>query len=101
MGRSSLRASLIAIAHKKKIKYGCITISIQPFSPKAMDGKTQPSKVYIATNMNNVRSEKDYTTQEEDQNNQQWGEEFVVAKLLHIAKTIQHPTSKNLPTYRP
>jgi hypothetical protein len=61
MGRSSLRASLITIVHKKKIKYGFITISIWPFNPKAMDGKTQPLEVYIATNMNNVGSEKNYT----------------------------------------
>ncbi len=98
MGRSSLRASLIAIKHPK---YGFITISIQAFNPKAMDGKTQPLEVYITTNMNNVGSEKDYTTQEEDKNNQQQGKEFVVAELFHIVKTIQHPTSKNLPTYRP
>jgi hypothetical protein len=35
--------------------------------------------------VNNVRSEEDYITKEEAKNAQQWGEEFVVVELLHIA----------------
>jgi hypothetical protein len=39
-----------------------------------MDGKTRPLQIYITTNMNNVGSEKYYTTKEEVENNQQLGE---------------------------
>ncbi len=38
---------------------------------------------------------------EEVENNQQWGEDSAVANLFHIGETIQHPTFKNLPIYRP
>jgi hypothetical protein len=44
-----------------------------------MDGKTRPLQIYITTNMNNARSEKDYTTEEEIENNQQWGEKNIIA----------------------
>jgi hypothetical protein len=67
-----------------------------------MDSKTRPSKVYTTSiNINNAKSEEDYTIEEETKNNQQRGENFVAAKLLHIGETIQHLTSENLPTYRP
>jgi hypothetical protein len=62
-----------------------------------MDSNTRPSKVYtIATNINNAKIEEDYTTKEEGENNQQWGEDFAIAKLFHIGSTS---TSKDLPTY--
>jgi hypothetical protein len=65
-----------------------------------MDSKTRPLEVYtIASNINNAKSEEDYTTEEEVENNQQWGEDFVVVELFHIGETIQHPTFKNLPMY--
>ncbi len=48
-----------------------------------MDSKTRPSKVYtIAVNSNNARSEKDYTTEEEIENNQHWGEKNCYCKAF-------------------
>jgi hypothetical protein len=53
-----------------------------------MDIKTRPLEVYtIVANINNVKNEEDCTTKEEVENNQQWGEDFVVAKLFHIGST--------------
>jgi hypothetical protein len=44
------------------------------YQPKAMDSNIRPSKVYNATiNINNAKSEKNYKTKEEVENNQQWG----------------------------
>jgi hypothetical protein len=37
---------------KKNIKVGFKAIGIWLFNPKAMDNKTQPSKIYIATSIN-------------------------------------------------
>jgi len=66
-----------------------------------MDSKTRPSKVYTTVvNIHNSKSEKNYTTKEETDNNQQWGEDYATAKLLHIGETVQHPTFEDLPTYR-
>jgi hypothetical protein len=62
-----------------------------------MGNKTKPSKVYITTNVNNVRNEKDYTIEQEVENNPQWGEESIVADLFYIIKTNQHPRSEDLP----
>jgi hypothetical protein len=61
-----------------------------------MDNKTKPLKVYIATNVNNARSEEYYTTKEEVENNLQSGEKSTTTEL-HITKTNQHPRSKDLP----
>jgi hypothetical protein len=36
-----------------------------------MDNKTKPLEVYIATNVNNVRNENNYTIKEETKNNPQ------------------------------
>ncbi len=73
MGGSSLRA----IIEQKDIKSGFKTRSIWPINPKAMDTNTRPLEVYTApTNINNARSEKDYTTKDETKNNQQWAEDF-------------------------
>jgi hypothetical protein len=48
---------------QKNIKFGFKTTCIWLINPKVMDSKTRPSKVYtIAININNARSEKDYTT---------------------------------------
>jgi hypothetical protein len=44
-----------------------------------MDGKTLPLEIYIITNMNNARSEKNYTTENKVENNQQWGEKPIIA----------------------
>jgi hypothetical protein len=49
--------------------------------------------------MNNARSEIDYTKKEEVENNSQWGEESTIIKVLHIARTNQHPTFEDLPIY--
>jgi hypothetical protein len=57
-----------------------------------MDGKTRPLEVYTRVNVNNVGSEKDYTLKEEIENDQQWGNESIVTKLVHIIKIIQHLT---------
>jgi hypothetical protein len=62
-----------------------------------MDNKTKTLKVYIVANMNNARSENNYTTMGEVENNSQWGEEFTITKVIHIVETNQHPTFKNLP----
>jgi hypothetical protein len=37
--------------------------------------------------VSNVRSEKDYTIEEEIKNNLQWGEESIVVELFHIVET--------------
>jgi len=50
--------------------------------------------------MKNARNEKDYTIEKEAKSNQQRGEESIIAKLFHIAKISQHPTSEELPTYK-
>ncbi len=52
-----------------------------------MDNRTNPLKVYIATNVSNVGNEEDYTIEEEVENNLQWGEESIAAKLFHIVET--------------
>jgi hypothetical protein len=72
---------------KQNIKSGFRTIGIWPLNPKTMDNKIRPSKVYTITNMNNVGNEKNYTTEEEAENNPQWGEKFVAKKFLHKTKT--------------
>jgi hypothetical protein len=62
-----------------------------------MDNKTQPSKIYTSTNINNHGSDqKEYTSNEQtDHNqNQQWREESVVVKLLHIVETSIHQTTR-------
>jgi hypothetical protein len=41
-----------------------------------MDSKTKTLEVYIATHMNNVTGEKNYTTKEEVENNPQWGRNY-------------------------
>jgi hypothetical protein len=67
-----------------------------------MDNKTWPSKIYTATSINNHgNDQKEYTLDEETNCNQsqQWKEEFVVAKFLHIVKTLIHQiTLKDHPT---
>jgi hypothetical protein len=51
---------------KKNIKSRFKTLGIWPINPKAMDSNIKPSKVYIiTTNINNAKSEEDYTTKEE------------------------------------
>jgi len=57
MGGLSLRA----IIHQKKIRFGFRTTGIWPLNPKAMDNKIIPSKVYTELNLNNARSEDEYT----------------------------------------
>jgi hypothetical protein len=80
--------NLKIIIHQKKFKFGFTRI--WPLNPKAMDNKTRPSKVYIELNLNNVRNEEEYTTENEAENNPQWGEESIITKLLHIVETHQH-----------
>ncbi len=72
------------------------TTSIWPLNLKAMGNKTKPSKVYTTTNVNNVGNEKDYTIEQEVENNPQWGEEFIATKLFHIIKKYQHLRFENL-----
>jgi hypothetical protein len=48
-------------------------------NPKAIDDKTSPSKDYIAINFNNVGIEKEYTIENEVENNPQWGKKFINA----------------------
>jgi hypothetical protein len=78
---------------KKNIKAGFKVTNIWPFNPKAIDNKIQLSKIYISTNINNHGSDQNkYTSNEETNCNQsqQWREEFVATKLLHVAKTSIH-----------
>jgi hypothetical protein len=49
-----------------------------PLNPKVMDNKTRPLEVYTIVNLNNVGSEKEYTIENEVENNPQWGKEFDV-----------------------
>jgi len=52
-----------------------------------MDNDIRPLEVYIvAININNARNEKDYTTKEEVENNQQSKEDFAIVELLHIGE---------------
>jgi len=95
IGRSCLKIT----THKKKIKFGFRIIKIWPLNPKAMHNKTKPLKVYTIANMNNARSENNYTTKEEVENNFQWGEEFTITEVFHITKTYHHPTFENLSIY--
>ncbi len=60
-----------------------------------MDSKIQPLKIYITTSINDQKNENDYINEEIGQN-QIWGEEFVVVKLLH--KTIQQIIGEDLLT---
>ncbi len=69
----------------KKIKSGFRNIGIWAFNLKATNGKIWPLEVCTITKMNNVGSEEDYTSKEETKNTQQWGEEFFVIELFHIA----------------
>jgi hypothetical protein len=57
MGGLSLRA----IIHPRKIRFGIKTIGIWPLNPKAMDNKIISSEVDIELNLNNAKSEKEYT----------------------------------------
>jgi hypothetical protein len=78
---------------KKNIKVGFKVTSIWPFNSKAMDNKTQRSKFYIATNINNHGSDQEEYTLDEETNcnqSQQWREEFATVELLHITKTLVH-----------
>jgi hypothetical protein len=81
------KLGLITIIHKNKIRFGFRTTCIWPLNPKAIDNKIRPSKVYIATNLNNGRNEKDYIIEDEVKNNPQWGEGFVIIKLMHAIET--------------
>jgi hypothetical protein len=51
-----------------------------------MDNKTAPSKVYIATNLNNAGNEENYTTKKEIENNLQWGKESTIVEFFHIVE---------------
>jgi hypothetical protein len=83
MGGLGLRT----ITHIKNIKFGFKTTWIWPLNPKVMDNKIRPLKVYTVANLKNARSEKNYTTKEEVENNPQRGKEFATTKFLYITKT--------------
>jgi len=89
---------------KKNIKVGFKVVGIWPFNPKVMDNKTQPSKIYTTTSIDNHGNDQEEYTSNEQTNhnqNQQWREEFVVAKLFHIAETSIHQTTfESHPTNR-
>jgi hypothetical protein len=62
-----------------------------------MDNKTQPLEIYTSTNINNHgNDQEEYTLDEQTYHNQnqQWREEFVVVKLIHIAETSIHQTTR-------
>jgi len=86
---------------KKNTRSRFRTTKMWPLNPKVMDNKTRPSKVYIVVNLNNARSEKEYTIENEVKNNPYWGNKYVVAEFLHMIETYQHPTSKDPPIYKP
>jgi hypothetical protein len=87
---------------KKNINVGFKATCIWPFNPKAMDNKLRPSEIYTATNITDHGSDQEeYTSNEEIDRNQsqQWREESIVAKFLHMAKTLVHQTTpKDHPT---
>jgi hypothetical protein len=52
-----------------------------------MDKNTTPLEVYIVViNINNARSEEDYITKEEAENNQQLKEDFAAIEFFHIGE---------------
>ncbi len=53
-----------------------------------MDSKIPPLNIYITTNINDQKNENDCTNEETNQN-QDWGEQFVVVEPLYIVETIQ------------
>jgi hypothetical protein len=53
MGRKALNVALC----KRNIKSGFQVIGIWPFNPKAMDGRTKPSELYITNRNNNTEDE--------------------------------------------
>lgn len=63
------------ISHKKKFKFRFKDTSIWLFNPKAMNNKTQPLEIHIATNINNHGGEEEYTLDKEIDHNQgqKWG----------------------------
>ncbi len=95
MGKSSLKTIIHKTKHQVQVKITCIW----SLNLKAMDNKTKPLKVYIATNVSNVGNEEYYTTKEEAQNNLRWGEESIIAKLFHITETNQHSRFQDLLIY--
>jgi len=44
-----------------------------------MDNKIRPLEIYITTNLNNAKNEKEYTTKDEAENNPQWGGKYVAS----------------------
>jgi len=59
------RLGFIIIIRKKKIDFKLKITCIWPLNPKVINNKTRPLEVYIATNLNNVGNEEDYTIEDE------------------------------------
>ncbi len=62
-----------------------------------MDSKIQRLKIYIITSINDQKNEIDCTNEETNQNQNQ-GEEYVVVEPLLIVETIQQITGEDLLT---
>jgi hypothetical protein len=61
-----------------------------------MDSKTQPSQIYITQPVND-QGIVDNTTNDEVNQNQDWGEKRAFIKLLHIGEVVSQSTTKDLP----
>lgn len=80
---------------KKKFKVGFRGRGIWPFNPEAMDNKTQLASIYIARNSNGDQGGEDhYSLNDQVGHNHIEGEEFVVTKLLSIAKVTRPSTTE-------
>jgi hypothetical protein len=59
-----------------------------------MDSKIQPLEINTSTNINDYGSENDYKINEQVDHNQDWEEEFVTTKKLHIVEKNQQMANK-------
>jgi len=62
--------------------------------------KIWPWEMYIVANVNDQWTKDDDTIDEEVDHSQNWGEEFIVTKFLHIIEIIQQTIIKDLCTNR-
>ncbi len=70
---------------KRNINNGFKVTWIQPFNPKAMDGRTKPSELYTAEDNIIALNEENAENFDEGLNdNQDWGEHGVVVELINI-----------------
>ncbi len=59
-----------------------------------MDSKIRPLEINTSTNINDYGSEDSYKIDEQVYHNQDWGEEFITTKKLHIVEIVQQIATK-------